>query len=63
MKNRSQDQCILITGESGAGKTEASKIVMKYIAAVSTSGKAVAKISGQLLNSTPCLEGDTMSHI
>lgn len=43
-------------GESGAGKTEASKVIMQYIAAVSGSTAKVNKVKDQLLQSNPVLE-------
>ena len=57
MKNYGRDQCILITGESGSGKTEASKLVMKYVSAVSSRSSDVERIKQQLLQSNPVLEG------
>ncbi|NXW85931.1 MYO1A protein, partial [Alopecoenas beccarii] len=58
LRDRDRDQCILITGESGAGKTEASKLVMSYMAAVSSKGEEVNKVKEQLLQSNPVLEGE-----
>ncbi|NXH41631.1 MYO1A protein, partial [Dicaeum eximium] len=58
LRDRDRDQCILITGESGAGKTEASKLVMSYVAAVSSKGEEVNKVKEQLLQSNPVLEGE-----
>ncbi|XP_005879068.1 PREDICTED: unconventional myosin-Ia [Myotis brandtii] len=56
LKFRDRDQCILITGESGAGKTEASKLVMSYVAAVCGKGEQVNSVKEQLLQSNPVLE-------
>ncbi|NWY52503.1 MYO1A protein, partial [Chionis minor] len=58
LRDRDRDQCILITGESGAGKTEASKLVMSYVAAVCSKGEEVDKVKEQLLQSNPVLEGE-----
>ena len=56
LRDGNKDQCVLISGESGAGKTEASKKVMEYIAAVSRAGGAVGRVAGLLLGSNPILE-------
>jgi myosin I len=51
-----EDQCVIISGESGAGKTEASKKIMQYIAAVSGSGSEIERVKDQILKSNPVLE-------
>lgn len=56
LRDQDKDQCVLITGESGAGKTEASKLVMSYVAAVCGKGEQVNRVKEQLLQSNPVLE-------
>ncbi|XP_075055512.1 unconventional myosin-Ia isoform X2 [Mixophyes fleayi] len=56
LRDRDRDQCILITGESGAGKTEASKLVMSFVAAVCGNGEEANQVKEQLLQSNPVLE-------
>lgn len=48
----------MITGESGAGKTEASKQVMRYVAGVNVSHarEEIVRVRNQLLASNPLLE-------
>ena len=62
MLRADQSQCVLITGESGAGKTEASKQIMQYLASVSTQGRDAGtwaeteRVKAALLESNPLLE-------
>ncbi|XP_065189754.1 unconventional myosin-Ia-like [Sycon ciliatum] len=53
---RIRSQVVVISGESGAGKTEASKQIMQYIAAVSGGGKEGDAIKTKLLKTNPVLE-------
>lgn len=56
MRTERKDQCILISGESGAGKTEASKKILQYYAVTCPASEHVQTIKDRLLQSNPVLE-------
>ncbi|XP_037791222.1 unconventional myosin-Ia-like [Penaeus monodon] len=51
---KNQDQVVVVTGESGSGKTEAAKLVLQYVAAVTPATSQPA--NQRLLQSNPILE-------
>jgi myosin-1 len=56
MMSEAENHCVIISGESGAGKTEASKKVMEYVAAVSGDSPEVVRTKDVILQSNPLLE-------
>jgi len=60
MLTNGKNQSMLITGESGAGKTENTKKVISYLAMVATSGKAKTgkkvSLEDQIVATNPILE-------
>ncbi|NP_001086041.1 myosin IF L homeolog [Xenopus laevis] len=51
-----ENQCVIISGESGAGKTVAAKYIMGYISKVSGGGNKVQHVKDIILQSNPLLE-------
>lgn len=61
LKSYGENQCVIISGESGAGKTEAAKQIMQYIANVSVDDQSsgdsgITKIKDMVLATNPLLE-------
>ena len=56
MKHESRDQACLISGESGSGKTEASKKILIHLAAITQKSAKINRIKEKLLNSNAILE-------
>uniref|UniRef100_A0A3B3WS78 Myosin X n=1 Tax=Poecilia mexicana TaxID=48701 RepID=A0A3B3WS78_9TELE len=59
---RQQNQCVLISGESGAGKTESTKLILRFLSAMSQHSLEVScrdktsHVEEALLESSPIME-------
>jgi myosin heavy subunit len=51
-----ENQTIIVSGESGAGKTETVKLILQYLAYTSSSLKKKDNVFSSVLSSNPLLE-------
>lgn len=51
-----ENQCVIISGESGAGKTVSAKFIMDYITKVTGGGDHIKRVKKVIMDSNPLLE-------
>ena len=56
MRYRGRDQVVIISGESGAGKTESTKHLLRYLTESYGGGGAVENLEARILAANPFLE-------
>lgn len=56
LNDKSENQCIIVTGESGSGKTEAARIVLQFLVLVSGNSPEVQIIKDRLVQANTLLE-------
>ncbi|XP_018577928.1 unconventional myosin-Ib [Anoplophora glabripennis] len=56
LNDRNEDQCIIVTGESGAGKTEAARIVLQFLVLVSGNSSDTKLVKDRLVQANTLLE-------
>lgn len=49
-------QCVIVSGESGAGKTVTAKYIMNYITKVTGGGEDIQRVKRVIMESNPLLE-------
>ena len=56
LRDMNSDQCLIFTGESGSGKTEAMKLSLQYLAAITGHPREFHLTKYQILQSNIILE-------
>lgn len=63
LRTERRDQAVMISGESGAGKTEATKRLLQFYAETCPAPERGGAVRDRLLQSNPVLEVRVLQHL